>query len=207
LAMATATLKRTVTWTSSPLDACTMKVTANPLPAPSGWHAPANFIPLQRDPEKACPALGAGWVTGFRLARERETFARRSCSNKSSGEHAIATRRIAERAIVRPASGRQHPWKVRSGNPPAHSFRRAEPRDGSESLPPIFEPPWDSVCGVFPNTRNPCRFRFGKSRHKMIDAGKGEAWVIQTRVAARCAVAGGASRAVSTLVCERHSSS
>jgi len=28
----------------------------------------------------------------------------------------------------------------------------------------------------------------------MIDAGKGEAWVIQTRVAARCAVAGGASR-------------
>ena len=89
MAMATATLKRTVTWTSSPLDACTMKVTANPLPAPSGWHAPANFIPLQRDPEKACPALGAGWVTGFRLVRERETFARRSCSNKSSGEQSL----------------------------------------------------------------------------------------------------------------------
>jgi hypothetical protein len=176
--MATAPLKRTVTWTSSPLDACTMKVTANPLPAlRAGCHAPANFIPLQRDPEQACRALVARSVPVF-AQLSNANHLRGECSSKSSGEHAIAIRRIGEGAIVRRASESQRPWKIRSGNPPAHCFRRAEPRDGSESLLPIFELPWACACGVFPNTRNPCRFRFGKSRHKMIDAGKGDAsWI------------------------------
>jgi hypothetical protein len=125
---------------------------------------------------------------------------------KSIDEHAIAIRRIGEEKIVRRASESQRPWKIRSGNPPVHSFRRAEPRDGSESLPPICEPPWVSACGVFPNTRNPCRFRCGKSRHKMIDAGKGEALWIPTP-APMCDGAGIVSSAVSTLVRENPSSS
>ena len=36
---------------------------------------------LEHDPEKACPALDAGWVPVF-PPDKRETFARRSCSNK-----------------------------------------------------------------------------------------------------------------------------
>ena len=140
--------------------------------APPGCHAPANFIPLQRR-KRVAHSLRDRYR--FRLASERESFAWRSCSNESSGERAIAIRRIGEGTIVRRASASQRLWKIRLGNPPVHSFRRAEPRDASESLPPIFEPPWASACGVFPNTRNPCRFRCGKSRHKMIDAGKGEA--------------------------------
>jgi hypothetical protein len=36
---------------------------------------------LEHDPEKACPALDAGWVPVFPRDK-REAFARRSCSNK-----------------------------------------------------------------------------------------------------------------------------
>jgi hypothetical protein len=63
---------------------------------------------LQRDPEKACPALGAGWVTGFRLARERETFARRSCSNKSSGEQSLFVESQSEQSSDPRASANIH---------------------------------------------------------------------------------------------------
>src|SRR5260370_38829125 len=45
---------------------------------------PSTDIPLgsiEHDPEKACPALDAGWVPVFPRDK-REAFARRSCSNK-----------------------------------------------------------------------------------------------------------------------------
>ncbi|HTG06496.1 MAG TPA: hypothetical protein VK635_20900, partial [Bradyrhizobium sp.] len=43
-------------------------------------QAPAR-LSLEHDPEKACPALDAGWVPVFPRDK-REAFARRSCSNK-----------------------------------------------------------------------------------------------------------------------------
>src|SRR6266851_3951282 len=49
-------------------------------PKPSGRRRAA-VRELEHDPEKACPALDAGWVPVFPRDK-REAFARRSCSNK-----------------------------------------------------------------------------------------------------------------------------
>jgi len=44
-------------------------------------HERLDGVGLEHDPEKACPALDAGWVPVFPRDK-REAFARRSCSNK-----------------------------------------------------------------------------------------------------------------------------
>src|SRR3984957_10243493 len=69
--MATAALKRTVTWTSSPFDACTMKVTASPLPAPPG--ATLQQVSFHRG------GSGPPW--------RGASFGKTSCANRSSDQH------------------------------------------------------------------------------------------------------------------------
>jgi hypothetical protein len=149
--MATTTLKRTVTATWPPLEACTMKVTAMPL---------RDVRPVSRPSfqhSKFASSLGV-------------LVSRTPASNFCSTGSCVTLRSgITKKIVIR------IPWIVRSGNLPGHVFRPIRQRGESGSRPPAASRPRAFACDGSPSTNRPARSRFGKRRRGTICAARDEA--------------------------------
>jgi hypothetical protein len=156
LAMATTTLSRTVVVVSSPLEACTMKVTANTLICAK---------------HSAMSRLGNFHSSNFRSSLGTMNTVGSARSSMSRRCELCRFKARSRSSVIKKISNESR-WIIHLENLPRLVCQPVRPRDETGSRLPTASRPSAFSCGVFPRTRGLGGHPSGKQQRRMIDAVK-----------------------------------